>query len=751
MSSLPTIQLIIGRRRSLFFGASLLLCCALAFGLPGLTPNANYTAYFDIDDGFLQVHRALSEDFQQFDGVTVILEFTDESALSDAALEVAVQLELALEELASVVRVSSIVDLLALEPSAPSSDPLLAELFENEFESSTGLVQDREKLLSDPRAKGLFVGRNGNSLLFDVSYELPQGADTAALLDTMQSLRHTVLQQIALANRDVNVRYSGALVLNEAYIRVVRHDLKLFLPCLIALLFLTLSVLLASAKMAASLLGIGVLAVFSGFGFAGWLGLELAAINAFAPVIILSLAIAGGVHVISGLQQATALGCTPSHALEASLQENCLALTLTSATTAAGFLALTASPSPPVRAMGIIVAAGVVSAWVFNFTVLPTLIGGAKQRLRRPLNASGYDRYLRRLSNLDVVRTLAPFTTLLVVAALLVGNNEINDNVFEYFPAGHELRRDTEFVADRFSGVNKLIFALHSDETYGLFDRELLNKARDFTSWLNLQVEVKRVVSLLEVPAVKERLGDLANDTVVNQYRNLARDHTTTGLGIEQLVDSEFSALAVHVYLRDLDAVTLSKFDRRAQDWLKDNLAPYHYRGAGGTSLAFANLGQRNARSMVYSLGIALIAISVICGLILRTWHGVWIGLVCNLSPILVVYGAWALGDGRISIGGAVVIGMILGIIVDDTLFLLTKYRRLRDANHQAPAQNAVRVVGPALVVTSICLAAGLATGLLSDFAPIATMSFLSIAVILTALMVDLIVLPCLLRVCDAP
>ena len=119
---------------------------------------------------------------------------------------------------------------------------------------------------------------------------------------------------------------------------------------------------------------------------------------------------------------------------------------------------------------------------------------------------------------------------------------------------------------------------------------------------------------------------------------------------------------------------------------------------------------------------------------------------MCNLFPVLAVYSLWALVDGRISIGAAVVMGMILGIVVDDTIYLLSTFRRSGVADAGAAAANALVRVGPALVITTITLVAGLSVGLLSEFGPIRNMSILSVTIIAVALGTDLLLLPALLR-----
>lgn len=159
----------------------------------------------------------------------------------------------------------------------------------------------------------------------------------------------------------------------------------------------------------------------------------------------------------------------------------------------------------------------------------------------------------------------------------------------------------------------------------------------------------------------------------------------------------------------------------------------------------FAYLGQNNIMGMLIALSAALLVAAVVFGIVFRSVRVAAIGAVCNGFPVLLVYAIWALSSGQISLGAAIVMGMIVGIVIDDTVYLLAYAQRATISDQDAPAVQAVRRVGPALVITSVALAAGLANGVLSDFEPIWSMSVLSVAIIIVALLTDLILLPALL------
>ena len=90
--------------------------------------------------------------------------------------------------------------------------------------------------------------------------------------------------------------------------------------------------------------------------------------------------------------------------------------------------------------------------------------------------------------------------------------------------------------------------------------------------------------------------------------------------------------------------------------------------------------------------------------------------------------------------------GMILGVVVDDTIYLLAKYASACRRGDDDPIAQSLRQVGPALMITTITLCVGLSVGWLSNFGPILTMSTLSVGIILLALITDLLILPSLLK-----
>jgi len=122
--------------------------------------------------------------------------------------------------------------------------------------------------------------------------------------------------------------------------------------------------------------------------------------------------------------------------------------------------------------------------------------------------------------------------------------------------------------------------------------------------------------------------------------------------------------------------------------------------------------------------------------------------LIPNALPILCTFGVWALLVGEVGFSVATVASISLGIIVDDTVHFLTKYRRAR-TELGLSAEDAIRyafdTVGVALIVNTIILSLGFLVLTFSSFKLNVDMGMMTIIAIIFALVLDFLLLPCLL------
>ena len=160
-----------------------------------------------------------------------------------------------------------------------------------------------------------------------------------------------------------------------------------------------------------------------------------------------------------------------------------------------------------------------------------------------------------------------------------------------------------------------------------------------------------------------------------------------------------------------------------------------------------AKLSLDSARNMMISTTLALSAISLILVIALRSVSLGLVSLVPNLLPLLMAFGIWGIFIGEVSFAATVVAAVTFGIVVDDTVHILVRYRALRTRG-QEPNRALVssfRSVGVAVFITTVAIGTGFATIALSGFLVNQHFGLLSALTLGAALLADLLFLPPLL------
>ncbi|MGI9259924.1 MAG: outer membrane lipoprotein-sorting protein, partial [Gammaproteobacteria bacterium] len=188
------------------------------------------------------------------------------------------------------------------------------------------------------------------------------------------------------------------------------------------------------------------------------------------------------------------------------------------------------------------------------------------------------------------------------------------------------------------------------------------------------------------------------------------------------------------------------------QNWMEANLPTWMQTDPTSASVMFTYITDRNVDNMIDGTIIAIVLISLVLMAALRSTRLGVLSLVPNGLPILAAFGAWALLVGKIGFSVATVASISLGIIVDDTVHLLSKYVRAR-SERQGTAADAIRYafksVGVAIVINTVILAAGFLVLLTSSFKINVDMGLLTALSIVFALILDFLFLPALLLIVD--
>ena len=548
--------------------------------------------------------------------------------------------------------------------------------------------------------------------------------------------------------------------MNRAFAEATQDDLETMAPIVFLVIAAAAAVLLRSVLGTVALVVVLVFVINTTMGFAGWVGTVFNPVSSSVPIIVMTVAVAHSVHIVTAVLAGMGRGLGRNEAIAESIRDNAWPVFLTTATTAIGFLSLNASDSPPFRVLGNLVAFGVLCAFVYSMTLLPALL--AVLPLRARPGHAGQSGFFDRFAAFVVAhRTLLLGVVIALAIALSMGipRIELTDNWTRYFDERYEFRRDTDFVIDNLTGMETLEYSLEAGREGGITDPDYLRAVDAFAQWYRGQPEVMHVQAF---PDIMKRLnrnmhGDdpafhrLPEDpALAAQYLLLYELSLPFGSDLNNRIDVARSATRMTVVIRALTSQAQRELDARAQAWLHAN-APEIAAEASGISIVFAHLSQRNIDSMLRGTIIAMALISLILIGVFRSVRLGLVSLVSNFLPAIMAFGLWGYLVGRVGLPGSVVTAMAFGIIVDDSIHFLSRYLKARREGLLAP--EAVRAtflgVGKALWTTTTVLSLGFLVFASSGFELSWALGLLLTMTIVFALLADFLLLPPLLMAID--
>ncbi|WP_163132038.1 MMPL family transporter [Agarivorans sp. Alg241-V36] len=523
---------------------------------------------------------------------------------------------------------------------------------------------------------------------------------------------------LAFAAEGISYQYAGELALSQQYLKVLKHDLSWFAPALVLSFALLFTLVIRNMRWLAAMASCALFSLLLTLGLSGWLGLKLAAISAFIPLVIISLIMAYCSHLYFAWREQLAASNDSYQAIFRALEHKFSPLLWGALTTAAGFLLLTLSPSPPIADFGLMVAFAVLINGLACCSLLPWWLKGmaSSEKVSSTQNAKlvNFTYLLKYRSGILLV---ALFVSL--ASGWAVNQLRFDDDPLSYFAADNDFSVSRDKLQQQFLGLHTLRYQLSDQSDEPLARSEPLTR---LLSYLNQQAEVRQVNSK------HDWLDWFEQDPTAMMSMSAVQQ---SGLDLAK------QAELLTVWLQPLSNRQLIEFEQRVAQWAASEqiqLSP-----AYSSNLIFAKFNQANGQAMLLSFSLAFLLVAVVVLVLKRSGYLMLLALAANAIPLLWVFAAWQLFGQHLSLGSAVVMGMMLGIIVDDSLHILLKVDPIRGG---AQLQQGMASITPALLLTSGALIIGFALAYLSDFLPIQQMGLLSALTLLLALLVDLLILP---------
>ena len=734
-----------------------LVMLAMATGGRFITVTNDYRILFSEDNPQLAAFDALENTYSVSNTALIAIAPQEGSVFTRRALAAIEELTEAAWRAPYSSRVNSLTNYTHSE--ALDDDLIVAPLVDDASALSDTDVVRIEKTASDAaEIAGRLVSHDGGTAGVAINFILPANPDQAVveITDYLNSL----LDRARESHPDIHYYLTGDVIMHRAFADATRDDMQTLTPVVFIIIAGATILLLRSVLGTAAIVAMLVFVISSTMGFAGWNGVVFSPTNAGVPIIVMVIAIADSIHIVTTVLLCMRRGLDRKAAIVESIRINAYPVFITSITTAIGFLSLNASDSPPFHILGNYVAFGVMCAFIYTMTLLPALLSILPLRARR-FQSDG-TAFFDRFADFVIARStvlLGSVSVVVVVLAIGIPRIELSDNMAQYFDDRYEFRRDTDFVIENLTGLDKLEYSLNSGREGGITDPDYLRKVDAFAEWYRQQPEVTHVQAFSDIMKRlnKNMHGDdpafhrLPEDPdLAAQYLLLYELSLPFGSDLNDRIDVAKSATRLVVTTRNAWSREIRGLDKRAQEWLHANIPAFAHE-ASGLSVVFAHLSLRNINSMLRGTILAMALISFILIWIFKSVRIGLLSLLPNFIPAVMSFGLWGYLVGHVGIASSVVIAVVFGIVVDDTVHFLSKYLKARREGRSAreSVRSTFHTVGHALWTTTAVLSAGFLVFATSGFEVSWALGLLVTITIVFALVADFLLLPTLLIAID--
>jgi predicted exporter len=243
------------------------------------------------------------------------------------------------------------------------------------------------------------------------------------------------------------------------------------------------------------------------------------------------------------------------------------------------------------------------------------------------------------------------------------------------------------------------------------------------------------------------------NRELAAQYLLLYEMSLPYGLDLNDQINVDKSATAVVVTLRGLvSAVDTRAFKAEADAWIATHIPSSRGTEGTGPAIMFSFIAKRNLDTNLFGTGWAMVIISLCLIVPFRSFRLGLVSLVPNLVPIVMTFGAWYFIEGRVGMASSIVTATSLGIVVDSTIHIFSKYlrgRRQLGLSSEDAVRYAFSTVGPALWILTGTLILGFLVLSFSPFEVNRALGLLTAICITFAIVADFFLLPPLLIAVD--
>ncbi len=515
-------------------------------------------------------------------------------------------------------------------------------------------------------------------------------------------------------------------------------------------------------------LGITMLAVGWTLGFMALSGEKISSVGAMLPSMIAIVCFSDAVHVLTHYYEHARASANRREVILSTMGNMLTACLLTSMTTAAAFATLTVSKLSNIRQLGIWSAVGIMLGYVLISLLMPVVLSFLKlpgTKVQEKYQNSLFSRFIQAALVLNQrygSKVMVLMVMLFFLALAGLSQIRVETSMTSFLPKKAPSIEGLSVLQEKLLGFSAVELELQCpqkneeddpacfEEKWGLVEIVKIDKfleqredvgtvlaITDLFDWMYTKFEGTSDFFLdfeYVEGFVAESLFFLGQNPDSSGLSSLlSKDRMTARVSARLTIDGTGEQIQL---IDDLQHFLDTEINKDIEVIIT------------GDSTRMNDQIRSVIDSLTDSFFITLVIIFVLMIWLLRSLKAAAVSMVPNMLPVILTMGLMGYLGLSLNFATAMISAIAIGIAVDNTIHILVRYRReiSGEQSIESALEQTIWSSGRALLFTSAVMASGCGLFILSNFTPIRHFGALMVLAISLAIVMDLLVLPFLIR-----
>jgi predicted RND superfamily exporter protein len=366
-----------------------------------------------------------------------------------------------------------------------------------------------------------------------------------------------------------------------------------------------------------------------------------------------------------------------------------------------------------------------------------------------------YETILNFAKNVFLYNTKQVYIIVVIFAICMlvfIPNIILDNNTLNYFKKDSDVRKRAEFFKKYTNGIQSFYIVLETNKKNAFKTWKYLHEIEKIEKFIKRHTKFNYSLSIadnLSIVNQEMHRGDKKYFKVPLQKNAIYQDYLFFHRkDIRRYVNENYSCAKIDVWHNIFSSSEFNKQKAILEEYFK-NIDPnlkinIHITGK---NVLLNKAADTISIGQTFSITTTLILVFLLISFVFKTPKAGILIILGNFIPIITLFGVMGILDIPLNVVTAIIATITFGIVVDDTIHLMMRYKYEHQTQTKENAVlNSIQGEGRAVLLTTISLMIGYLTLATSNFIPVIEFALLSILIIFVAVLSDLLFVPALLK-----